>query len=59
MQAKSSGQISRLIARLRMHGMIRKAKNAYKYYLTYLGKMVISTALKIKELVVVPELNVA
>lgn len=59
MQAKSSGQISRLIERLRMHGMIRKAKNAYKYYLTYLGKMVIATALKIKELVVVPELNVA
>jgi len=54
--AKSSGQISRLIKRLRMHGLIRKATNAYKYYLTKLGKRVIATALKIKELIIVPAL---
>ena len=57
MPAKNSGQISRLIKRLRMHGLIRKAKNAYKYYLTKLGKKVIATALKIKELVIIPQLN--
>jgi len=53
---KTPAQISRLIKRLRMHGLIRKAKNAYKYYLTKLGKKVIATALKIKELIIVPKL---
>lgn len=53
---KSTGQVSRLIKRLRIHGLIRKAKNAYKYYLTKLGKKVIATALKIKELFIVPKL---
>jgi hypothetical protein len=57
MPSKNAGQISRLIKRLRMHGLIRKAKNAYKYYLTKLGKKVIATALKIKELVVIPQLS--
>ncbi|MFQ5448456.1 MAG: MarR family transcriptional regulator [Saprospiraceae bacterium] len=57
MPSKNAGQISRLIKRLRMHGLIRKAKNAYKYYLTKLGKKVIATALKIKELVIIPQLN--
>jgi predicted transcriptional regulator len=53
---KNSGQVSRLIKRLRIHGLIRKAKNAYKYYVTKLGKQIILTALKIKELLIVPEL---
>ncbi len=53
---KTSAQISRLIKRLRMHGLIRKAQNAYKYYLTKLGKKVIATALKIKEFMIVPQL---
>ncbi len=53
---KNSGQVSRLIKRLRIHGLIRKAKNAYKYYVTKLGKQIILTALKIKELFIVPEL---
>jgi len=53
---KNSGQISRLIKRLRTHGLIRKAKNAYKYYLTKLAKQLIATALKIKEFIIVPKL---
>ena len=53
---KNCGQVSRLIKRLRTHGLIRKAKNAYKYYVTKLGKQVIVTALKIKELFIIPEL---
>lgn len=53
---KTTGQISRLIKRLRMHSLIRKAKNAYKYYLTKLGRNVIIAALKIKELILVPKL---
>jgi len=55
---KTTAQISRLIKRLRTHGVIRKAKNVYKYYLTKLGKQVIVAALKIKELIIVPKLAV-
>lgn len=54
---KSSGQISRLLKRLRTHGLIKKIGKTYKYYLTKLGKQAILTALKIKELVIIPELN--
>jgi hypothetical protein len=54
---KNSGQVSRLIKRLHEHRLIRKIKNSYKYYLTNLGKHVILSALKIKELIIVPQLN--
>jgi DNA-binding transcriptional MerR regulator len=54
---KNSGQVSRLIKRLYEHRLIRKIKNSYKYYLTNLGKQIILTALKIKELIIVPQLN--
>ena len=35
---KSSSQISRILKRLHVHGLIKKIKNSYKYYLTDLGK---------------------
>lgn len=54
---KNSGQVSRLIKRLYEHRLIRKIKNSYKYYLTNLGKQIILTALKIKELIIIPQLN--
>jgi hypothetical protein len=54
----NSGQISRLLRRLRVHGLIKKASHCYKYYLTVLGKQVIALGLKLKELVIVPELAV-
>lgn len=54
---KNSGQVSRLIKRLYEHRLIRKIKNSYKYYLTKLGKQVIVMAQKIKQLVIVPQLN--
>jgi len=57
MSAKNSGQVSRLIKRLHTHGLIKKIKNTYKYYLTNLGKRVISAALKIKEFVLIPQLE--
>jgi hypothetical protein len=53
---KTSGQISRLLKRLRVHGLIKKAARAYKYYLTPLGKQVIALGLKLKQLVIIPEL---
>ena len=48
------GKISRLITRLRVHGLIKKATDTYKYYLTKIGKETIIMAQKIKELVIVP-----
>jgi len=47
-------KISRLIKRLKIHGLIKKATNSYKYYITKLGKETIIMAQKIKELVIVP-----
>ena len=53
----SSAQVSRLLKRLHVHGLIKKARNTYKYYLTKLGKEVLITAEKIKQLVIIPALN--
>jgi len=52
----SSGQVSRLIKRLRTHGLIKKVGRSYKYYLTTFGKDVIATALELRELVIIPQL---
>jgi predicted transcriptional regulator len=50
----NGGKISRLIKRMRVHGLIKKAANSYKYHLTKIGKETIVMAQKIKELVLVP-----
>jgi hypothetical protein len=49
-------QVSRLLKRLRLHGLIKKIGKTYKYYLTKLGQQVLLTALKLRELVVIPAL---
>jgi predicted transcriptional regulator len=49
-----SSKISRLIKRLLVHGLIKKAADSYKYYTTKIGKETIIMAQKIKELVMVP-----
>jgi len=53
---KTGSQISRMLKRLRFHGLIKKISHTWKYYLTQLGKRVILTALKLRELVVIPSL---
>lgn len=50
----TSSQISRLIKRLNIHGLIKKVANSYKYYITTIGKQTIVMAQKIKEIVIVP-----
>jgi hypothetical protein len=55
----NSGQMSRILRRLRTHGVIKKASHCYKYYLTALGKQVVALGLKLKELVIIPELAMA
>jgi hypothetical protein len=52
------GQISRVIKRLRTHGLLRKVGNTYKYYLTKLGKITILAALKLRRFTLIPELAV-
>jgi hypothetical protein len=53
---RSSSQVSRLLKRLRTHGLIKKVGHTYKYYVTAFGKEVVSTALKLRELVIIPQL---
>jgi hypothetical protein len=53
---KNSGQVSRLLKRLRIHGLIKKIGHTYKYYLTRFGKEVITAGLKLRELVLIPQL---
>jgi hypothetical protein len=53
---RSSSQISRLLKRLRLHGLTKRVGRSYKYYLTKLGRRVLLTAAKVKELVVIPQL---
>lgn len=52
----SPSQTTRLIARLRIHGIIKKVAKGYKYYLTDLGRQSACLALKLREMVVIPEL---
>lgn len=53
---KSPGQVSRMLKRLWMHDLIKKVGGTYKYYITDLGRTVITMGLKLKELVVIPAL---
>ena len=52
----SSGKVSRILKRLRVHGLIKKVGGTYKYYLTKLGKQVIATGLYLKEMLIIPQL---
>jgi len=53
---KSCGQLSRMLKRLRVHGLVKKVGSTYRYYLTSLGKQVILAGLKLKELFLIPQL---
>ena len=54
----SSSQVSRILKRLHTHGLIKKVAHTYKYYITRLGSQVITMALKLREMVIIPELTV-
>lgn len=53
---KSSGQLSRILKRLRLHGLIKKVGKTYKYYLTSFGRQIIVADLKFKNLHLIPDL---
>jgi hypothetical protein len=50
----TAGAASRLAKRMRLHGLIKKIGRTYKYHLTELGRSVVASALKLRELVVIP-----
>jgi hypothetical protein len=50
------GKFSRLLKRLRLHGLIKKVAHGYKYYVTTFGKDVLTAGLKLRELVIIPQL---
>ena len=53
---KNTAQISRILKRLRSHGLVKKVANTYKYYLTRFGSKVITMGLKLKQLYIIPQL---
>ncbi len=53
----NTGKVSRLLKRLKVFGLIKKAGNTYKYYLTKLGKELIIIAENLKETVLIPAMN--
>ncbi len=55
--SKNAGQIGRILKRLRLHGLIRRIGRTYKYYLTQLGQRLLIAALKLKEHLILPELQ--
>jgi hypothetical protein len=58
-RGKTTSQISRLMKRLRTHGLVKKIGRTYKYYITGLGKQIITLGLKLKNLYVIPQLSTA
>jgi len=54
---KNSGQMTRLLRRLRAHGLIKKVSKRYKYYLTEFGRQAATMALKLREMTVIPQLT--
>jgi hypothetical protein len=52
-------QIARLLRRLRLHGLIKKVGNTYKYYATRFGQRLLLAGLKLKEHLLLPTLVTA
>ena len=52
-------QVSRLLKRLCLHELVKRVAKSCKYYLTKPGKMVIATALKLKENILAPSLSLS
>lgn len=54
---KKGHQVSRVLKRLRKHGLIKKIAKTYKYYLTALGRRIAAIALKLREMYIIPSLR--
>jgi hypothetical protein len=54
---KTSGQINRILRRLRKHGLFKKIGHSYRYYLSSLGRRLILAARKLFEYIIIPHLQ--
>jgi len=54
--AWKSGRISRLLKRLRLHGVVKKIGKTYKYYATETGRRLLIALLKVREHLIIPSL---
>jgi hypothetical protein len=52
----NTAAMTRVLKQLHLHGIIRKVGRTYQYYLTQLGKAVITAALSIRTISVIPQL---
>jgi DNA-binding Lrp family transcriptional regulator len=52
------GQVSRLLKRLRVHGLIKRIGRTYKYYLTALGRRALLAGLQVRHMLL-PQLLIA
>jgi len=53
------GRVTRLLKRLRLHGLLRKIGKTYTYHLTASARSVVNAVLYFKNQVVVPHLQAA
>ena len=53
------GRVSRILRRLREHGLIHRVAKTFKYYITKLGLRALTAALKLREHVILPTLDPA
>ena len=56
---KTGAQTSRILKRLRLHGLIKKVHGTYRYYVTKLGRHTTAAGLQLKQLFLVPKLATA
>ena len=50
----NAGQVTRLLKRLQVHGLVKRVGRRYKYYLTEFGRQAATMALKLREMVIIP-----
>ncbi|HAO52058.1 TPA: MarR family transcriptional regulator [Candidatus Magasanikbacteria bacterium] len=53
--SKTSGQISRILKRLLLHGLIKKVRKTYRYHLTSIANKVLTAGFKFKNLTLIPD----
>jgi DNA-binding MarR family transcriptional regulator len=56
LEDRSPGQVSRLLKRLRLHGLVKKSGGGYRYFVTSLGKQALALGLMLRDLKIIPAL---
>ena len=56
---KTSAQIARILRRLRLHRLIKRVGKTYRYYLTAIGRRLLTVAFKLRQWMILPNLQSA